>query len=69
MLGECCALEEDVVIHSCSFDPGLVQVPLEGAIILVRAKTSEPSRHIPDGSIIRLYNALTVTYLFLLACA
>ncbi|CAK9044100.1 Hypothetical protein (Fragment) [Durusdinium trenchii] len=28
--------KEDVVIHSCSFDPGLVQVPLEGAIILVR---------------------------------
>ena len=33
---------QDVVIHSCSFDPGLVQVPLEGnEIVLVRVATSE----------------------------
>ena len=33
---------QDVVIHSCSFDPGLVQVPLEGnEIVLVRVAASE----------------------------
>ena len=33
---------QDVVILSCSFDPGLVQVPLEGnEIVLVRVATSE----------------------------
>ena len=29
---------QDVMMHSCSFDPGLVQVPLEGneSLVLVR---------------------------------